>query len=145
MSDFNTYCKEIKVTGTVSSMVTAAKLLRQEILDILFLDISIGDGTEFDLLEIFPTLKTHIIFIAAHKEFALRAFRYSETDYLLKPNRFCTRSKSSRESEISKIQHESFHRNTKRYHQQSKPITKQDFFEHLGKDPYFYDCRYRPM
>jgi len=87
MSDINTYCKNIKVTGAASSVVTAAKLLRQEIPDILFLDISLGDGTGFDLLEIIPTLKTHIIFIAAHKEFALRAFRYSASDYLLKPHR----------------------------------------------------------
>ena len=85
MSDINTYCQDIKVIGTASSVVNAAKLLRQQMPDIIFLDISLGDGTGFDLLEIFPDLKAHVIFITAHEEFALRAFRYSATDYLLKP------------------------------------------------------------
>ncbi len=85
MSDIHSYCRDIKVIGTASSVVNAAKLLRQQMPDIIFLDISLGDGTGFDLLEIFPDLKAHVIFITAHEEFALRAFRYSATDYLLKP------------------------------------------------------------
>lgn len=85
ISDIQTYCKEIQIIGTASSVVNAAKLLRQEIPDIIFLDISLSDGTGFDLLEIFPDLKANIIFTTAHEEFALRAFRYSATNYLLKP------------------------------------------------------------
>lgn len=84
-SDLCTYCPDINITGTAGSVVHAAKLLRQEMPDIIFLDISLGDGTGFDLLEIFPELKSNVIFITAHEEFALRAFRYSATDYLLKP------------------------------------------------------------
>lgn len=85
MSDIQTSCHDIKVIGTASSVINAAKLLRQQMPDIIFLDISLGDGTGFDLLEIFPDLKAHVIFITAHEEYALRAFRYSATDYLLKP------------------------------------------------------------
>lgn len=85
MSDIHTYCQDINIIGTASSVVNAAKLLRQQMPDVIFLDISLGDGTGFDLLEIFPDLKAHVIFITAHEEFALRAFRYSATDYLLKP------------------------------------------------------------
>ncbi len=59
--------------------------LRQQIPDLLFLDITLGDGTGFDLLAIFPDLKAKVIFITASDEYALRAFRYAAVDYLLKP------------------------------------------------------------
>jgi len=85
MTDLQTNCKDITVIGTANSVVNAAKLIRQQTPDIIFLDISLGDGTGFDVLEIFPDLKSQIIFITAHEEFALRAFRYAATDYLLKP------------------------------------------------------------
>lgn len=78
-------CPEVKVIGTANSIVQAAKLLRQVNPDIIFLDILLGDGTGFDLLEIFPDLQSQIIFVTASDEFAIRAFRYAAVDYLLKP------------------------------------------------------------
>ena len=44
----------ISIIGQAKSIVEAAKLLQKEEPDILFLDIMLGDGTGFDLLEIFP-------------------------------------------------------------------------------------------
>ena len=85
LKDLAAYCPEIEVIGTAGSVVEGAKVLRNHLPDILFLDISLGDGTGFDLLEIIPDHKMHIIFITAYEEYALRAFRYSATDYLLKP------------------------------------------------------------
>jgi two-component system LytT family response regulator len=84
-NDLETYCPEISVIGTAPSIVSAAKLLRQVTPDIIFLDILLGDGTGFDLLEIFPNLPSRIIFVTASDEFAIRAFRYAAVDYLLKP------------------------------------------------------------
>ena len=84
-ADLKAYCPEVKVIGTAESVVTAAKLLRKEQPDILLLDILLSDGTGFDLLEIFPDLSSKIIFVTASDEFALRAFRFSAVDYLLKP------------------------------------------------------------
>lgn len=84
-NDLAEYCPEVEVTGTAHSVVEAAKQLRQHVPDILFLDILLGDGTGFDLLEIFPGLASRIIFVTASDEFALRAFRFAAVDYLLKP------------------------------------------------------------
>jgi len=84
-ADLATYCPEVEVTGIAHSVVSAAKLLRQQKPDLIFLDILLGDGTGFDLLEIFPGLDARIIFVTASDEFALRAFRYAAVDYLLKP------------------------------------------------------------
>ena len=84
-NDLAEYCPDIRVIGVAHSVVEAAKQLRQHTPDVLFLDILLGDGTGFDLLEIFPNLKTRIIFVTASDEFAVRAFRFAAVDYLLKP------------------------------------------------------------
>ena len=84
-AELDTHCPEVKIIGTADSVVNAAKLLRQVQPDIIFLDILLGDGTGFDLLEIFPNLSSRIIFITASDEYAIRAFKFSAIDYLLKP------------------------------------------------------------
>ncbi len=75
----------IKIIGTASSVVEAAKLLRKQQPDILFLDIMLGDGTGFDVLEIIPDLRSKIIFVTASDEFAIKAFKFAAIDYVLKP------------------------------------------------------------
>jgi len=84
-NDLAMHCPEVQLIGTAHSIVGAAKLLQQVTPDVIFLDILLGDGTGFDLLEIFPGLNARIIFVTASDEFALRAFRYAAVDYLLKP------------------------------------------------------------
>ena len=75
----------IEIIGTAKSVVEGAKLLQKRQPDILFLDIMLGDGTGFDLLEIVPNLQSKIIFVTASDEFALRAFKFAAIDYILKP------------------------------------------------------------
>lgn len=84
-SDLETHCPDIEIIGTANSIVSAAKLLRQKMPDVIFLDILLGDGTGFDLLEIFPAISSKIIFVTATEEYALKAFRIAAIDYLLKP------------------------------------------------------------
>ncbi|OIQ36396.1 MAG: DNA-binding response regulator [Bacteroidetes bacterium MedPE-SWsnd-G1] len=76
---------EVSIIGTASSVIEAAKLLRIKTPDILFLDIMLGDGTGFDLLEIVPELSSKVVFVTASDEFALRAFKFAAIDYILKP------------------------------------------------------------
>jgi len=84
-SDIETNHPEIKVIDTAKSVVEAAKSLRNHEPDILFLDIILGDGTGFDVLEIFPELKSKIIFVTASDEYAIKAFKFAAIDYVLKP------------------------------------------------------------
>jgi two-component system LytT family response regulator len=84
-ADIRSNFKDIQILGKADSVVSAAKLLREKRPDILFLDIMLGDGTGFDLLEIYPDLESKVIFVTASEEFALRAFRFAAVDYLLKP------------------------------------------------------------
>ena len=52
--------------------------------DILFLDIMVADGNSFELFDS-VSVESKIIFTTAYDEFAVRAFRKSAIDYLLKP------------------------------------------------------------
>ncbi|MCU0349007.1 MAG: response regulator [Saprospiraceae bacterium] len=76
---------EVEIVGEADGVVQGAKLLRQVQPDLLLLDIQMGDGTGFDLLEIVPDLRFQVIFTTAHDEHAIRAFRFAAVDYLLKP------------------------------------------------------------
>ena len=93
--------KEIEITGTAKSVVEAAKILRKKQPDILFLDIMLGDGTGFDILEIFPNLTSKIIFITASDAFAIKAFKFAAIDYILKPY-----SDEDLAIAINKVQHQ---------------------------------------
>ncbi|WP_026754486.1 LytTR family DNA-binding domain-containing protein [Sediminibacter sp. Hel_I_10] len=75
----------LTIINTAQSVVEAAKAIRKEEPDILFLDVMLGDGTGFDVLEIFPKLHSKIIFVTASDEFALKAFKFAAIDYVLKP------------------------------------------------------------
>ena len=84
-NDIEKYHPDIKVTGKASSVVEASKLLQKNQPDILFLDIMLGDGTGFDILEIVPNIKSKIVFVTASDEYAIKAFKFSAIDYILKP------------------------------------------------------------
>lgn len=84
-NDLNMYFNEIQVIGKAKSVVEGAKLLRVLKPDILFLDIMLGDGTGFDILEIIPDLRSKIVFVTASDEYAIKAFKFAAIDYVLKP------------------------------------------------------------
>lgn len=84
-SDIERHHPEIEIINTAQSVVEAAKILRKSQPDILFLDIMLGDGTGFDVLEIFPDLSSKLIFVTASDEYAIRAFKFAAIDYVLKP------------------------------------------------------------
>lgn len=84
-NDITNLHPEIEIIGQAKSVVESAKLLRKQQPDILFLDIMLGDGTGFDILEIFPELTSKIIFVTASDAFAIRAFKFAAIDYILKP------------------------------------------------------------
>lgn len=85
VNDLNEHFKELSVIGKASTVIEAAKKLQGLEPDMLLLDIMLGDSTAFDLLEILPNLKSKIIFITASDEYAVKAFKFSAIDYILKP------------------------------------------------------------
>ncbi|AUC14923.1 hypothetical protein BTO06_07130 [Tenacibaculum sp. SZ-18] len=76
---------EIKVLTVLETVKDSIFWFEQnESPDIAFFDIKIADGSSFEILEkITPNFP--IIFTTAFDEYALKAFKYSSIDYLLKP------------------------------------------------------------
>jgi two-component system, LytTR family, response regulator len=52
---------------------------------LVFLDVQMRGETGFDLLDKIGKVNFGIVFTTAHSEFAVKAFRYSAMDYLMKP------------------------------------------------------------
>ncbi len=53
--------------------------------DLVFLDINLNDGDGFDILDIVKHRQFKIVFLTAYSNFAIKAFKYSAFEYLLKP------------------------------------------------------------
>ena len=79
------YCKDVSVIGEVSSIEAAISSIKTDSPDLLFLDIEMGDGSGFQLLNYNAKHPFQVIFVTAHTHYALKAFRYAALDYLLKP------------------------------------------------------------
>lgn len=84
-NDLENYCVNIEVIGSADGVVSGAKLIKELQPDLVFLDIQMKDGSGFDLLEILPNLNFKLIFTTASDEYAVKAFKFSAVDYLLKP------------------------------------------------------------
>lgn len=78
-------CPNIEIAGEANGVRSGITAIRDKNPDLVFLDIRMDDGTGFDLLNRFDTIDFKLIFVTAYEEFALKAFRFSAVDYLLKP------------------------------------------------------------
>lgn len=78
---------EVKVVGEASSIPKALTLIKEKKPDSIFLDICLGSGSGFDLLNNISS-ETNIVFVSAFDDYALRAFEVNALDYLQKPIEF---------------------------------------------------------
>ncbi len=78
-------CPSINIIGQADGVNTGIQLIRQLLPDLIFLDVEMPDGTGFDLLQQLMPFTFKVIFITGYEDFAIRAFRFSAIDYLLKP------------------------------------------------------------
>lgn len=75
---------QIKVETVIDNVKSAVKFLKNNPVDLIFLDIHLGDADAFSIFkEVQPT--GSIIFTTAYNEYAIRAFKLNSVDYLLKP------------------------------------------------------------
>lgn len=70
--------------GSFHDPVAATNYLQQHPVDILFVDVEMPTMTGLELIKTLSP-KPQIIIISSKKEYALDAFEYEVTDYLLKP------------------------------------------------------------
>ncbi len=74
----------LNLAGTYSSAVEAMKHLRENPVQLLFLDIQMPELSGIEFAKILPK-ETKIIFTTAFPQYAIEGFRVNALDYLLKP------------------------------------------------------------
>ncbi|MFT8131034.1 LytR/AlgR family response regulator transcription factor, partial [Salmonella enterica] len=81
----NRYCSNIQVVATAASVAEARKAIATHSPDLVFLDINMHLESGFDLLDTAEYLekKPAVVFVTAHRNFAIKAIRYNAFDYLL--------------------------------------------------------------
>lgn len=80
-----TFSDSINIVGEAYSVASAVPLIEQLRPDLIFLDINLGDGMGFDVLEKIKHRQFKLVFVTAYDQYAIRAFKFNALDYLLKP------------------------------------------------------------
>lgn len=79
------FLDNIEILGEAGTVADGVKLIEDTDPELVLLDISMPDGTGFDLLDKLKTINFKLIFITAYSEYAVKAFKYSAFDYIVKP------------------------------------------------------------
>jgi len=83
------YTSDIAIIGEAESVKTGIATIEKLKPQVIFLDIHLNDGTGFDILEKVAAtngkINAHIVFITAHEQYAVKAFKFSALDFILKP------------------------------------------------------------
>lgn len=77
--------KHIEIAGELQTVQASIEWLeKNEHPDIICMDIKLTDGLSFEIFD-HVEIRSHVIFITAYDEYALKAFEVNGIDYLLKP------------------------------------------------------------
>jgi DNA-binding LytR/AlgR family response regulator len=74
----------LDLKASCSDAIEATNVLNNESIDLIFLDIEMPEISGIEFVKNLQQ-QPQIIFTTSHKEYALEAFEYNVTDYLLKP------------------------------------------------------------
>ena len=80
-----TYCSEVEIIGHADSVRTGVQLVRSKNPQLIFMDVQLIGGTGFDILNKLEDYAGGLIFTTAYDQYAVKAFKFSAIDYLLKP------------------------------------------------------------
>ena len=78
---------DVEIAATCMNAVEAVRIVREDAIDLVFLDIEMPALTGIGFVESFDR-PPRFIFTTAHREYAVRGFELDAVDYLLKPIRF---------------------------------------------------------
>ncbi len=79
------YCPNINVLGEAANIEEALVLIRNNDLDVVFLDVEMPYGNAFDLLEKVGDINFETIFVTAYNHYAIDALNAHASYYLMKP------------------------------------------------------------
>jgi two-component system, LytTR family, response regulator len=80
-----TYCPQVQIEAMCNAAAKGIEAINKYKPDVVFLDIEMPHMNGFDMLEQFDKLSFDVVFCTAYDQFAIKAFKYSALNYLLKP------------------------------------------------------------
>lgn len=78
---------DVEVTASCTNPIEALRIIKTELVDLVFLDIEMPELTGIGFVESL-TRPPGIVFTTAHRDYAVRGFDLDAVDYLLKPISF---------------------------------------------------------
>ena len=79
------YCPDVQVMEQCSDAQTGLEAIKKLKPDLVFLDIEMPHMNGFEMLEQFSEIPFAVVFTTGYDQYAIKAFRFSALDYLLKP------------------------------------------------------------
>jgi two-component system LytT family response regulator len=79
------YCPNVSVIGEASNVEEALVLIRNNDLDVVFLDVEMPYGNAFDLLDKVGDRTFETVFVTAYNHYAIEALNAHASYYLMKP------------------------------------------------------------
>ncbi len=79
------YCPDVQVLAQCDNGEDGVAAIKKLNPDLVFLDIEMPRMNGFEMLEQFPEISFAVIFTTGYDQYAIKAFKFSALDYLLKP------------------------------------------------------------
>ncbi len=79
------YCPNVTVLGEAANVDEALMLIRNNELDLVFLDVEMPYGNAFDLLDKVGDINFETVFVTAYNHYAIDALNAHASYYLMKP------------------------------------------------------------
>jgi two-component system LytT family response regulator len=126
------YDPESELLGVAKSIAEAVPLLMElgQQVDVLLMDVHLEDGLSFQALDRVGFFKP-VIFITAHSQYALEAFKANGIDYLVKPFGYSAFAASL--DKFRQLQNVPTKLNAKVWEQLGKPAYKERFMVKIGE------------
>ena len=79
------FCPDVEVVGVAYSALDGIKEIQLKKPDLVFSDIEMPFMSGIEMIEGIPNRNFDVIFVTAYNQYAIKAFKLSATDYILKP------------------------------------------------------------
>lgn len=79
------HCKHLKIIGEAWDKKSILSSISSLDLDVIFLDIQLGQDTIFELISLKDVRHLDVVFTTAYSNFAMKGYDLSPLDYILKP------------------------------------------------------------
>ena len=78
-------CPQVNIVAEAENIEDGISIIQQFQPELVFLDVHLHSATGFDLLNRLYEINFKIIFTTAYDNYAIKAYRFSAIDYILKP------------------------------------------------------------